>query len=68
MNTKIERLKAQQKQIEATIKKLERDQREATRTSALRLIEKAGLLDLQEAALKEKLGELLAPAASKQGA
>lgn len=61
MNPKIERLRAQQKGIEARIKKLEKEEREATRSSALRLIEKAGLLDLTEAELANRLGALLAP-------
>lgn len=61
MNPKIERLRAQQKGIEARIKKLEKEEREATRSSALRLIEKAGLLDLTEAELTNRLGALLAP-------
>jgi hypothetical protein len=64
MNPKLEKLREQQRALETRIKKLEKQERDAARANALRLIERAGLLDLAEAELNGKLATLLKPAAA----
>lgn len=66
MNPKLEKLREQQRALETRIKKLEKQERDAARANALRLIERAGLLDLAEAELNGKLATLLKPSTAQQ--
>lgn len=71
MNTKLQKLEAKKTALDAQIKALRDAEKTERRAASLKLIERAGLLDLDAAALQDKLGELLtkatAPKAGQDG-
>jgi hypothetical protein len=58
MNPALEKLKARRKALDEKIKAMEKNEREAARERALRILTESGLLDLPEVELAQKLAAL----------